>query len=486
MLKLIFKQTNWGIIGSIFGFSIGFLVKIYLIDIVGIAEWGKYVAAHAFASAADTFLAIGIPWILIKYIPNYLERDIPAANQIIRKSIRYAIIVSLIFLVVMYFIAPLFDAYIYKEIDGFSLTLLLVSVYAPIAIFTGIITSLYRSVLKIREIIIYGTFVSVPIRAILTFFVFQYTDNIIYFIGIELFTTSLTFILLMYFFNKNEFSIFFIKKDESFRIGNEIKSYGKRMYANSLISFFAGQSLSLILSIMLPPKQIGIYSILLTITGISMFFRKNLNKIFAPAITKLHEERNINELNKLYKKTTFIINLLTVPLAIIIIIFANEILYLFDNSGNLSDYTFYLYVLMVARIISLLAGSSGIFMVMGGLEKEELRLQTLKAILITFLALILINKYELLAIVALFVFFTIFINVIQLVVINKYLKISPFSKNLFLLILVSIPMLFFALHNQIEFHSYHYFLLPILVYLFYGLMFIKPIRSTYFEIVNND
>ena len=72
MLRLIFKQANWTILGSIFGFSIGFFVKIYLLDIVGLEAWGKYVTAQTFAGAADTLLAIGIPYTIIKYIPLYM------------------------------------------------------------------------------------------------------------------------------------------------------------------------------------------------------------------------------------------------------------------------------------------------------------------------------------------------------------------------------------------------------------------------------
>ena len=45
MLKLIIRQANWGILGSIFAFAIGFFVKIYVIDIVGISNWGKYVSS---------------------------------------------------------------------------------------------------------------------------------------------------------------------------------------------------------------------------------------------------------------------------------------------------------------------------------------------------------------------------------------------------------------------------------------------------------
>ena len=45
MLRLIIKQTKWGVFGAIFAFAIGFFVKIYLIDIVGLESWGKYVIA---------------------------------------------------------------------------------------------------------------------------------------------------------------------------------------------------------------------------------------------------------------------------------------------------------------------------------------------------------------------------------------------------------------------------------------------------------
>ena len=77
-----------------------------------------------------------------------------------------------------------------------------------ISIFTGIITSLYRSVLKIKELILYSVFIIVPLRALLTLFVFQYTDNIIYFIVLSSFTAILSSTLLFYFFSKKEFSLF--------------------------------------------------------------------------------------------------------------------------------------------------------------------------------------------------------------------------------------------------------------------------------------
>ena len=55
MLKLIIRQANWGILGSIFAFAIGFFVKIYVIDIVGISNWGKYVSELSTLNLCNNF-----------------------------------------------------------------------------------------------------------------------------------------------------------------------------------------------------------------------------------------------------------------------------------------------------------------------------------------------------------------------------------------------------------------------------------------------
>ena len=102
MLNLIIKQTNWSIIGAIFGFLIGFLVKIYLIDIVGLVSWGKYVAAHAFASGFDTILSLGIPFVLLKFIPNYINNNMDLANKLISKSFLLLFKISLFFLLFIF------------------------------------------------------------------------------------------------------------------------------------------------------------------------------------------------------------------------------------------------------------------------------------------------------------------------------------------------------------------------------------------------
>ena len=212
MLKLIIRQANWGVIGSAFTYAVAFFVSAYVVRSVGVSEYGKYTIAFTFVSIADTLISLGIPSIIVRFFPSLLEKDLKKVNLIIYKILRYTVLISVIFMVVMYFIAPLLDRHIYVEIDNFSNFLFFTSVFAPIAIFRGVIFALYRSVLKIKEIMIYGTFIQIPLRAMLILIVFSYTYNIFYLVAIDIFTNCVIIIVMYYLFNKKEFKIFNYKK----------------------------------------------------------------------------------------------------------------------------------------------------------------------------------------------------------------------------------------------------------------------------------
>ena len=102
MLKLILKQTNWSIFGAIFSFSIGFFLKVYLLNIVQLESWGKYVTAQTFATACDTIIAIGIPFALIKFIPSFLPENKERAQRMASLAIKYGFFSGLIALCIVY------------------------------------------------------------------------------------------------------------------------------------------------------------------------------------------------------------------------------------------------------------------------------------------------------------------------------------------------------------------------------------------------
>jgi O-antigen/teichoic acid export membrane protein len=481
MLKLIIKQTKWGVFGAIFAFVIGFFVKIYLIDIVGLESWGKYVIAQTFASFSETILSLGIPFIIIKFFPSFIEENQAKASRIATIFLKYALIVGIGYAVLIYFLSNYINHFVYSDINGLSLLLCVVCVHVPISMLFGVIISLYRSKLKIKEIVVYGTVVNVIVRAILTFIIFQFTNDILYFIILEIFTQILVLFIMLYLFNKNEFKI--ILKSNYKEVINDTKmiDYGKKMFYNSVVSFIASQGLSIIIAIKLTSSDVGAYNILLTLTGLTTFLLLNLNKVFAPAISKLHSEKSFIELNILYKKTTFLFNLFAIPLAVIIAIFSDEILGLY--TFEMLVYKKYLFYMLVGGILNLAAGSSGTFMLMAGLEKQNLKIQLIRALLLIVLSLLFIPIIGLLSVVGLYVISNLFVNGAQVIYIAKYLKISPFSKELFFIFGLTILAMYFAINQEFVFQIFHFITVPILVYVcYFGLLF-KPFKNLVKEIL---
>jgi O-antigen/teichoic acid export membrane protein len=481
MLKLIIRQANWGILGAVFAFFIGFFVKIYIIDIVGLEAWGKYVIAQTFSSLSETVLSIGIPFVIIKFIPTFIESNKEKASRIANIFIKYALIVGGFFLILIYFGSDYVNHFLYKDIDDLSWILFVMCIHVPISMLFGVVISLYRSVLKIKEIVLYGTLVAVTLRALLTFVIFQFTDDISHFILVEVFTQILVLSILLYLFNKNEFLLFV--KSESKEVTNDAKmiAYGKKMFSYSVIAFISGHALSFIISIKLPSEDVGAYNILLTLTGLTTFLLINLNKVFAPAISKLYHEDKKSELNKLYKKTTFLINVLAIPLAVIIAIFADEVLGLYTN--EMLDYKYYLFFLLLGRGIGLSTGSSGTFMNMAGLENQNLNIQIIRGVSIVVLSLILIPRYGMISVVVLYVISILFANMSYLFYIKRNLNISPFSLDLLKVFALTVISIYFAVNQQYNFQLVHFILIPIGVYLLYFILMFKPIKNLINELI---
>ena len=299
MLKLIIRQANWGVLGAIFAFTVGFFVKIYVIDVVGLEEWGKYVIAHTFSSFSETFLSIGIPFVILKFLPSLIDKDIDKASRVANIFLKYALVIGLGYVIIIYFTSDIINRYIYNDITQLNNILFLMCLHVPISMLFGVVVSLYRSIFKIKEIVVYGTLVTVSLRALLTFFTFKYFDDVSYFILIEVITQIFVLTLLIYLFNKENFKIF-VSSDYSEVCDDPIiVNYGKKMFLNSTIAYISVHALKFIMSIKLPSQDVGAYSILLTISGLTTFLLINLNKVFAPAISKLYSDGKTKELNTL-------------------------------------------------------------------------------------------------------------------------------------------------------------------------------------------
>ena len=70
----------------------------------------------------------------------------------------------------------------------------------------------------------------------------------------------------------------------------------------------------------------------------------------------------------------------------------------------------------------------------------------------------------------------------QFYFIKKKIGITPFNKDFTNLILFSLPIISYAIFQNIDINVLHYFFIPILIYLLYYILFFKKINTVYNKI----
>ncbi len=486
MLKTLFTQTSWSLLGTVFGFVVGFFVKMFLVNKVGASDFGLYTIGQSLQSAVSTMVALGIPAVILKFLPKYLtHEEITKANILTSKSLTLLLFVGIISCMGTMLLSSLVATYIFKNSD-LSLIIMISALYIPLSLYSAYITSVYRSLLKIKEIIMYGTIYMVTFRAVLTFAVYSFSSNIIYFLWIELISMLLSITLLTYKFQNNKLKLYSWEyAKENLLEAKEIYLYAKTMYANSVLGFASGYTLMFIMSITLPASSIGVFAILMTLAGLTNFLQANINRVFAPIISSLVSKKDYTQLSMLYRESTFLLNIITIPFILIVVLFSKDILMLYGE--EFSGYTLELTVLFLANYFSLMVGSSGMMMVMGGLEKEQLYLQVMQVIITIIVSIVFLPIYGLMAAVLIRLLNMFFINQMEIYFIRKKFSIWPWDKSSYFLILSFFTLLYvsYTLHKT-QFSLLEYILLPISVYAIFFTVFHKKLITIKQLIQNKD
>ena len=463
MLKKLILQSGIYSLGTIYGFVVGFFIKIYLIHQIGVRAFGEYMVGQTFLNTVLVIVSLAIPTVLIKYLTQFLSKNKKIlANNLFNFSLFYAVLIG-IFVVFLTIVFNEKIVLIFHNHSEILKNIIIISAfYIPFILIREIFYSSFRAVLRVKEIVLYGTFIYITLRALLILIVFYFTSNVLYLLYIEIFSLLLTDFLL--FFNIKKIFKIFIPKISLIKFDKEIIKYWEKMYFYALIGFIGGYVINWELSIFLPPKYLGIYSILLTIAGLSSFIITNISKIFSSVIVKLISEKKYKKLEKIYKDTTFIISFLTFLLVIFLAIFKKDLLLLY--SKELIQYKNIFIILLFGYLINAFVGNSGLLLLFGGGENKELMIRILNLIFIFILSLILVVNFGLIGAVVTFSLRLIFVNLLQVWFVYKFFHFLPWNKEnlamFFLTVLIILGSLY--IDNITIFNK-------ILIFLFISLLF---------------
>jgi len=171
----------------------------------------------------------------------------------------------------------------------------------------------------------------------------------------------------------------------------EIFSFAAAAFAMDIVGFLYGQTDKVILGFYLNARSVGVYAVAATIVAFIPIALQSVNQIFSPIIADLHARGEVDLLNRLFQTSTKWVAGLTLPLALVVIIFSPVLMRIFGHDFEAG------WVILVigaaGQLVNCATGSVGFLLLMSGNERRLVRIQLVMAVVTVVLCLLLVPRW---------------------------------------------------------------------------------------------
>ncbi len=361
------------------GAALLLLTEIVAARLLGVTQFGIYTMATAWIYILGMLGTLGFNHALLKFVPTYLaHHEWGALRGIVRRSNLWVALASLLFVIIGYLILLILrDAGIRNAVIATFAVALIVLPFQ-------VLSSLRQAVLRSLNKIAYALMPEFILRPLLFMLLLAATA---YLVPQSL--SAMTAFLLVLVAAIAAFAVGAIWQHKY--LPCETRShppiYRDREWLLTALPLLLIVGLNLIssridvimLGMLSEIEHVGIYSAASRVADVVVFGLVSANAVVAPMIARLHSTGRQEELQRMVYLAAKGICLLTLPIALILLIFGHQILGLFGQ-GFSAGYPV-LVILVCGQLVNALAGPVGYLMTMTGHQVKAARMVGISAML---------------------------------------------------------------------------------------------------------
>ena len=329
-------------LASVITLPLGFVIIVLLGRYLGAGDLGLYRMTSTIYGIAMLFATIGIPAAMVKYVAEF-KNDRTKLNQMVSSGIITSLFLGIGFIALFYFTSGIFVGIF--NMPGLSGLTKILSPIFPFALVGGALLGLLNG---LREMKKYAT--ATIVQSVLMVII---TVSLIYYgfgvagavIGIVL--SSVGNCLYLIFVSRNYFEITF---SEYVSTTKKMLRFGAQMFASNAANLLANHADILFIGYFLTTKDVGYYSVAISIAALLLLVPQAVQIITYPATSEYWSENNNAALNRMVDKSMKYCTCILLFLGLCVGFFAkNIVITLFGN-----DFIYAvspLLVLLIARVI---------------------------------------------------------------------------------------------------------------------------------------
>jgi O-antigen/teichoic acid export membrane protein len=205
--------------------------------------------------------------------------------------------------------------------------------------------------------------------------------------------------------------------------------FSASLFAVQSLEFVFAQVDKVLLGYYLDARSVGIYAVAASVTAFLPLVLQSVNQIFSPTIADLHARGEMVLLQRLYRTLTKWVLGLTLPLAIVVCVFAPQLMQIFGTEFRPGWPV--LLIGTLGQLINCGVGSVGLLLIMSGNQNRLIRVQVKVAVVTVLLNLILIPVAGIIGAAIVSAGTNAAINLLYLREVRQSLGLKPYGRSIF-------------------------------------------------------
>lgn len=422
-LPTLAKGAGIDFIGTIAGRVLAFFFSLILVWVLQPDIIGIFFLAWTTLSLVMIFPTFGFETALLRFIGKY---DGVGDNEKVIGFIQASFIISLFLSIVSTFFIYFFSDWIsvLANKPELAYAIRFLSFALPFLVISTVAIASTQA-LKYMRYKVYARELAGNLGKILLTLLF-------FFLGLRLAgiliatILSSAFMAFLAVFFLNKLIPFFHKSNEFIYAAKQLIKFSIPQVLSNFLIFVILSSDLMILGIYRSSSEVGIYTMVIKIAMLISYILLSFNAIFSPIISDLHNRKKIENLDSLLKTVTRWNYTISLPIFLIIFLFAKPILAVLGNAYVLGASA--LMILSVSQFVSAATGQIGFIILMSGRTYIFLFTNIAAAVVNLLLNFLLVPTYGMVGAAIASAISLAGINILRVIIVAYSMRIQPYNR----------------------------------------------------------
>jgi O-antigen/teichoic acid export membrane protein len=429
----ISRQSSVFFIGTVFTTAAGYLFKVYLARVLGAETLGIYALGMTIIGFVGLFNAFGLPQSAVRFVAAYRATGrTEQLRHFLGRGLFLLLFSNLMLGGLLLLAGPWIAIHFYRtpELRKYFGLFVLLMVLGALTTFLGQVLAGYKDVAR-RTVI--TNFVGTPLAMVLSVGLTVWGLGLRGYILAQILGGVAVLVLLGLAVRRLTPPAQNIRLPIFSPLEKQVVSFSAFALGVSLLEFLMAQSDKVLIGVYLNARDVGIYAVAMGLVSFVSIVLQSVNQIFSPAIADLHACGDLALLTRLFQTLTKWCLGLTLPLGAVMIIFAPILMHVFGRDFEAGWPV--LVIGTVGQVVNCGVGSVGYLLLMSGHQRNLVRIQTVMAVAMVALGLLLVPKWGIVGAAFVAAVTNFVSNLWYLWEVRRKLGMSPYNRSYLRLLL---------------------------------------------------